>query len=314
MLELVPVYVNVEPQYMDTTQILIAAIISLVSLQLYVRYSPFMDDDVDSISTIAQLMTFTQLFLALLMSAGLIANMGVSDGFSAVALGSMSVVTVGFSLLARIGPIAYAAFLAAKPFILELWEPTLEALAGLGLVCLVSSKSKKEDEEGKEEEEEDDGALGSKHTEKVKHHRRATKVLAKPATRGRLDPNSDDYETLLNWVHFLAENNHVDFRSAKSASGKTLGVYSLSDFQPRAKNLGVYSDPAFEETLAARREELIEKSKGVYGIQKELGDGVECGTDEVPLGWGMTFPHDEPITEPEEDVDADKSGNVVLRF
>ena len=77
---------------------------------------------------------------------------------------------------------------------------------------------------------------------------------------------------------------------------------------------GGYSDPAFEETLAARREELIEKSKGVYGIQKELGDGVECGTDEVPLGWGMTFPHDEPITEPEEDVDADKSGNVVLRF
>ena len=119
-------YVNVEPQYMDTTQILIAAIISLVSLQLYVRYSPFMDDDVDSISTIAQLMTFTQLFLALLMSAGLIANMGVSDGFSAVALGSMSVVTVGFTLLARIGPIAYAAFLAAKPFILELWEPTLD--------------------------------------------------------------------------------------------------------------------------------------------------------------------------------------------
>ena len=95
-------YVNVEPQYMDTTQILIAAIISLVSLQLYVRYSPFMDDDVDSISTIAQLMTFTQLFLALLMSAGLIANMGVSDGFSAVALGSMSVVTVGFTLLCEL--------------------------------------------------------------------------------------------------------------------------------------------------------------------------------------------------------------------
>ena len=77
-----------------TLQILVASIISLVSLQLYVRFSPFMDDDVDSISTIAQLMTFTQLFLALLMSSGVIQDYA-PESFCAFALGGMSVVHVG---------------------------------------------------------------------------------------------------------------------------------------------------------------------------------------------------------------------------
>ena len=49
-------------------QVVIACIISLVSLQLYVRFAPYMDEEVDKISTVAQLMTFTQLFGALLIS------------------------------------------------------------------------------------------------------------------------------------------------------------------------------------------------------------------------------------------------------
>ena len=49
-------------------QVVCACIISLVSMQLYVRFSPYMDDAMDKISTVAQLMTFTQLFGALLIS------------------------------------------------------------------------------------------------------------------------------------------------------------------------------------------------------------------------------------------------------
>ena len=49
-------------------QVVCACIISLVSLQLYVRFSPYMDDEMDKVSTVAQLMTFTQLFGALLIS------------------------------------------------------------------------------------------------------------------------------------------------------------------------------------------------------------------------------------------------------
>ena len=49
-------------------QVIFACIISLASLQLYVRFAPYMDEEVDKISTVAQLMTFTQLFGALLIS------------------------------------------------------------------------------------------------------------------------------------------------------------------------------------------------------------------------------------------------------
>ena len=58
----------VDAEYVDNAQIIVAGVICLASLQLYVRCAPYMDDQVDSISTIAQLMTFTQLFGALLIS------------------------------------------------------------------------------------------------------------------------------------------------------------------------------------------------------------------------------------------------------
>ena len=54
--------------------IVFAAIVSLASLQLYVRCAPYIDEGVDLLSTLAQLMTFTQLFVALLISASVPRN------------------------------------------------------------------------------------------------------------------------------------------------------------------------------------------------------------------------------------------------
>ena len=267
-----------------TLQILVASIISLVSLQLYVRFSPFMDDDVDSISTIAQLMTFTQLFLALLMSSGVIQDYA-PESFCAFALGGMSVVTVCFGLLSRIGPIVYGVWLAIKPIVIELWEPTLEALAGLGLVCLVSkSKNNGEDDDDDEEEEEDAGqndkASASTRHEKRKHHHRASKVLAKPSTRKKLDEGADDYEKLVDWCHFLAQNNHIDF--------------GLLD---KRASMGTHRE----------LDDLVQ----MLGTGECDPDLAQCGPEHAPMGWGIAVEFDEAAEKTDLET---KQTNVVLRF
>jgi len=81
-------------------QIVVACIISLGSLQLYVRCSPYMDDEVDTISTVAQLMTFTQLFGALLMRMDLL--LGLSPTFASGVLIGSALTVPGFSFLGKL--------------------------------------------------------------------------------------------------------------------------------------------------------------------------------------------------------------------
>ena len=154
------------------------------------------------------------------------------------------------------------------------------------LACLVTSSRKKTEDEEDDEEEEDEGADqydkagASKRHEKRKHHKNASKVLAKPAARKKLDEDSDDYGTLMDWLHFLAQNNHIDFGLLEKRA--STGTHRQLD-------------------------DLVQ----MLGAGECDPDLAQCGPENAPMGWGIAVDFDEASKK--TDLEPKKT-NVVLRF
>ena len=80
-----------------------AMLITLASMLVYVHYKPFVDEDDDRLSLVAQLMTFLTMFAGLLMKVGTTTQ----DGYNLNALGA-------FLLVTNIAVLLYASFISLQ--------------------------------------------------------------------------------------------------------------------------------------------------------------------------------------------------------